>query len=106
MRTNLNPWSSKVHDYCISTNSSVSTAEAAAMFGRPTSGTASNLLNSAASAGYFRREEFQEESSEGVVTRVRYRAVDKPQTSARRPSSWFDGLQRVRSVFELGQNFE
>jgi hypothetical protein len=41
-----------------------------------------------------------------VVTRVRYRAVDKPQTSARRPSSWFDGLQRVRSVFELGQNFE
>ena len=106
MNTNLNPWSAKVHDYCVSTGNSVTTVEAAAMFGKPNSGTVSNLLNSAALAGYFRREEFQEEGERAFVTRVRYFAIDKPQASARKSASWFAGMTRVRSVFDLGKDIE
>lgn len=103
MNKTLNPWSAKVHDYALSTGKSITTPEAQTMFGNAPGGSASNMLNSAAAAGYFRREEYQEEGERNLVTRVRYHAIDRPIGPPKRPSSYFHGLLRVRSIFDLGQ---
>lgn len=102
----LSKWTKAVHRHCLSTQTGITPAEAIVLFGvPPTSGSASAILNSALRHRWFRREEWHEQGATGLVRRSRYFAVDKAVQPARLPDnrqSYFAGLKRCRSIFELG----
>lgn len=103
----LGKWSAKVYEHYLETGESFTCAEAMSKFGDPTTTvSAPVLLESAVLAGYFSRA-IQTYGGERVC---RYRAIasESRRDSRGRPpkntadSSYFDGLRRVRSIFELG----
>lgn len=104
----MNMWSTKVHDYSLRTNRGLSPQEAIALFGTPVGEvSASKILNDCMQDGWFRRETWDEEGALKVVRRSRYWAIQKQPRPPRAPdasNSWFEGLKRVRSVFELGDS--
>lgn len=96
----LGRWSMQVHEHCMRTGRPITPQEAIALFGDPPSrSSASATLYSAAEAGWFLR--IPPARPDEVV---KYRAVEKVEkhAAADERASWFDGLKRVRSVFELG----
>lgn len=107
MSTNLSKWTQAVHDHCRINKCGLTPPETIRLFGNPPSiSSASALLNSAMSSGWFRREEWQEEGRSAKVYKSRYFALDKQPVAARPAKvrqSYFDGITRCRSVFELGE---
>lgn len=104
----LNIWATRVHEYSLRTNRGLTSQEAIDLFGTPVGeSSASLILHYSARDGWFRREEWIEEGSLKPVRRVRYWAIEKQQKLHQVPvnqDSWFAGLKRVRSVFELGDS--
>lgn len=102
----LSKWITAVHAHCLKTGAGITPAEAEQIFGVPPGQSGSALLNNALRDGWFRREEWKEEGRCGAVRRSRYFALDKEATETSRkgpaPASYFHGVKRVRSVFELG----
>lgn len=102
----LSKWMKTVHEHCLRTGVGITPSQAIQAFGPPpTSATAGAIFNSALRDGWFRREEWQEQGVTALVWRSLYYAVDKEANPPRRVDTrtrWFQGLQRVRSVFELG----
>lgn len=87
----MNLWTKSVHDYCIETGRGVTPPEAVERFGTPPGMvTAAELLNAGMRRGFFSRED------------RRYFAVERKSTSNK--GSYFAGIKRVRSVFELGRD--
>lgn len=106
MPTKLSPWSAKVHAHCLQTGQGINGSMAASMFGLPNTGTTSGMLHSAMMSGYFRREVWQEELPSGRLgRRSLYYALDKAAETAQRAvaprGSYFAGVKRVSSVFDL-----
>lgn len=109
-----NNWTLKVHTYLLQTGKGMSPAQIADHFGPPTCASSpSSVLNSAMRNGWFRREEWQEMGAGGLLVRKsRYFALDRTVEAPaahvpRRPTtSYFTGLKRVRSIFELAETLE
>lgn len=98
MATRPSVWTMKVHSHCLRNGVGMKPFEAVQNFGPPpTSSTAAAILCSAQRSGWFRREA------------GRYYALDKanqPQLHNKlepRVSSYFYGIKRVRSIFELAE---
>lgn len=99
----LSKWNIDVHTHCLATGQPITPMQAIERFGNPASrSSAASLLANAALAGYFRREEWLEEGSSKQVNRFRYVALEREVVAADPRSSYFTGLRRVRSVFDLG----
>ena len=107
MSSVLSKWTQAVYDHCRLNQCGVTPKEAIAMFGNPPSRSSSaSILCSAMANGWFRREEWLEEGATAMVYRSRYWAIDKQPAAVRpvnRTKSYFDGITRCRSVFELGE---
>lgn len=106
----LSKWATAVHQHCLKTGAGITPPEAIKQFGNPPStSSAGSILNSALSSGWFRREEWTETGAGGgLVKRTRYFALDKkaPAKTGGNGSvvrSYFTGMKRCRSVFELGE---
>lgn len=88
-------WTNAVHKHCLAAGIGITPAEAEAQFGTPPSNNGvDSILAAAARSGWFRREA------------SRYYAVDRSPPPAKRPdnrSSYFTGMVRCRSIFELGE---
>lgn len=99
--TRLNAWPAKVHAASIASGQGFTCGEAVARFGEPPAGSApaTKQLQHARARGWFVAR------PTGVAAQVRYYAVPAPEAPRRVETSpsYFDGLRRVRSVFELGQ---
>ena len=102
----MSKWAQAVHTHCLSSGTGITPLEAIAQFGNPTSSSpAHRILANAERSGYFRCEEWQEETGSGLVRKFRYWALESehlPRPTKVPVHSYFDGLKRVRSVFELG----
>lgn len=97
----LGKWTSEVHAWSQVNGKPVTVADSVAMFGQPSGvSSAARLLRAAHAGGWFTREE---RDGRAVYMAVRRAEKEPPE---RRPSgdSYFDGLKRVRSVFELGDS--
>lgn len=94
-------WAERVHQHYLGKDVGISAAQAVKEFGEPNGITsAAALLNTAAANGYFRRESLK---GPGAARLVRYWPLDKALPADRQArTSYFTGLKRVRSVFELG----
>lgn len=104
-RPNMALWTTAVHDHCMASGASITPAEAEVLFGKPCGNQpASKMLGSAAANGYFRRETSLVEGRMGQKTEVRYVAIvkERAKPEGRQARSYFYGMKRVRSVFELG----
>ena len=97
----LGTWTAAVHAHCLATRQPITPQQAQALFGPPLRSRSSGLLNSAFLGGYFEREEWIEEGRSKQVGRFQYRAVSKALERQDNRHSYFDGMKRVRSVFEL-----
>ena len=86
-------WVSDVHDHYLPLGGPFTAAEAVTRFGPPRSTTPEKALDKAAAEGWFMRIDVDSARS--------YRAIDGDARQARE-NSYFDGIKRVRSVFELG----
>lgn len=86
-------WAADVHDHYLQLGGPFTAAEAVTRFGAPRSTTAEKALDKAAADGWFMCIDVDSVRS--------YRAVERSE-NARGDGSYFDGLKRVRSVFELG----
>lgn len=90
-------WARRVHEHLVDSGGPITPDEAVALFGNPpTRSSAATTLYAAMRKGWFTRD-----------TEMRYRAVKPGKPAPRRVDadlgqSYFTGLQRVRSVFELG----
>jgi hypothetical protein len=100
--TSLTKWAADVHAFCLRHDRAMTEGECIRFCGIPASQTpARDLLDSACAAGHFRRQCIVED---GRAT-VRYRAVVREPAPRRMPdntNSWFHGIRRVSSVFDLG----
>lgn len=88
-------WTMQVHAHCLRLKCGVSPAEAAALFGPPPgSSQVSEILGSARRNGWFRREA------------GRYYAINRTAADTRTRVdprvSFFSGIKRVNSVWQLG----
>jgi hypothetical protein len=108
----LSKWATAVHTHCLKTGTGITPPEAIKQFGNPPStSSAGSILNSALLGGWFRREEWQEIGAGGaLVKRTRYFALDKAAQPVKKTGgngalikSYFTGMKRCRSVFELGE---
>lgn len=107
MSHNLGAWTSKVHRHYIESGESFTIEAAVTRFGDPQSHVqAQSLLDGAAASGWFSRST-QVYGNERVT---RYRAIARERhehagrPTKREAASYFDGLTRVNSIFELGDN--
>ena len=109
---NTCPWVLKVHAYCLRTGNSVTSRQAQDLFGRPPNKTAAGqLMHSAARIGYFHMGWTQPAAGHGARDVRLFTAIPRSRksptvtrltNSAQHQQSWFTGLKRCRSVFELG----
>lgn len=91
----MGAWASRVHAHYLAAGGWFTAAEAIAMFGNPQGrGSAASVLNREQGAFEASAEGYRALEVEGVDVRVQRRRVE----------SWFDGLKRVRWVFELGDS--
>lgn len=92
-------WATRVHEHYLACGAVFTADYAVARFGHPQGrSTARRMLNYAAAQGLFQTCD----SPGGMVYRA-VEPVEQPKP-VRAPESWFDGLKRVRSVFELGDS--
>jgi len=100
--TSMTRWTADVHAFSLRHERALTEADCIRVIGPPASQTPiCELLDSASLAGHFRRQCIVED---GRVT-IRYRAIVREPQSSPMPDntrSWFHGMKRVRSVFELG----
>lgn len=97
----LGKWTSEVHAWSLVNGKPVTVADSVAMFGQPSGvSSAARLLRAAHAGGWFTREE-----RDGVAAYMAVRKVEKDLPERKRSGeSYFDGIKRVRSVFELGDS--
>jgi hypothetical protein len=96
---NLGTWTSAVHAWSLDNEKTITADDARRMFGNPPcASSAARMLRASASRGWFERSEIDGESVYMAIRPVEGR---KPPGVSR---SYFDGLKRVRSVFELGDS--
>lgn len=105
---NLTRWCAAVHAECLASGRGMTAHEAITQFGNPSSArSAGTTLNCAVAEGWFRKVEEAEAVGPDRIKRQRYFALDKVPVARGRPvverTSFFDGMRRVRSVFELGE---
>lgn len=100
-------WTMAVHAHSLATGRGITPEQAVAAFGMPpTLSSAGEILQAARRDGWFRLEQQPEPGSFGRIKQqsfVAVRRIDSPNTT--RPdnrSSYFTGLPRVNSVFQLG----
>lgn len=106
MSHNLGKWSSMIHTHYLRSGESFTAAAAVGRFGEPTTTiSGESLLDAATASGYF----IKSEQSFGGERVRKYRAIPGAAAATRRskdpkqePESYFDGLKKVRSIFELG----
>jgi len=99
-------WTTRVHEHLLKTRTGMTPAMVITMFGKPPGTSAAGKVLSAASQhGWFRREQREAEGDTVRVTTPIYFAVDRANATPTRrgpePESYFYGVKRVRSVFEL-----
>jgi hypothetical protein len=70
------------------------------MFGEPRGTTAAKLMHAALKSGYFSREEQPYEGHDGPCTRSVFTALNR---GGNRHTSWWDGINRVNSVWKLAE---
>lgn len=106
----MNKWTSAVHEYSLRTKLGVTPSDALSLFGPPpTTLSIAAILAAATRDGWFRRAEL-EDADDGLSRRrmrTHFVAVDKanqPSVKVDNRTSWFQGITRVRSVFELGDS--
>lgn len=102
----LSNWMARIHDDCLRSQRGITPGQAVAQYGTPpTASSVGSLFNAALRDGWFRRQEWREQGAVNEVRRSRYFAVDKAGQPARLPdnrTSYFTGITRCRSIFELG----
>lgn len=103
----LNKWVAAVHAHALASGKGISAEDATRYFGVPVANVAgAAMLASAAVNGWFRYEQWTETGPSGrSVRRGHYVAIAKVEQPAHKPdnrTSYFTGVKRVRSVFELG----
>lgn len=105
MTTPLNPWTIRVHEHYLATGETFTTRQATAKFGRPPNHcSVGQQLHGAARSGYFDITRTTESKRPDTL---KFKAVDREEHVTQRAGkvqrqSWFHGLVRCRSIFELG----
>ena len=99
-------WTEAVHAHCMAANVGLTPDEAERLFGKPSGNQPpSKMLGCAAANGYFVRRAEVVEGRIGTKTVGRYFAVNKVKerkAERAKDESYFAGMRRVRSVFDLG----
>lgn len=103
----LNKWVAAVHQHALASGKGINAEDATRYFGVPVANvTGAAMLASAAVNGWFHYKRWTEIGTNGrPVKRGHYVAIDKVEQPSRLPdnrTSYFTGVKRVRSVFELG----
>lgn len=100
-------WALAVHAHSLATGLGITPDQAVAAFGMPpTLSSAAEILQAARRDGWFRLEQRPEPGSFGRIRQqsfIAIKRVDSPSTTRpdNRPS-YFTGVTRVNSVFQLG----
>lgn len=105
MGTNIGNWARMVHATYVGTTRSITASEAVEKFGVPGgSGSAQDQLDTAVERGWFRRE-MRAIQLDGRTRKVaHYFAIDRFAERGRKDSgSYFTGIKRCRSIFDLGK---
>lgn len=99
----LGKWTAAVHAFALAYGKPITASEAIERFGNPSGvSSAARLLRGAWDRGWFMRCEV-----DGVALYTAVAAVKRtppPKRSRCVDDSFFDGIKRVRSVFELGDS--
>jgi hypothetical protein len=99
----LGKWTAAVHAFALAYGKPITASEAIERFGNPSGvSSAVRLLRGAWDRGWFMRCEV-----DGVALYTAVEVVKRPQSSKRTREanvSYFDGIKRVRSIFELGDS--
>lgn len=104
----LSKYMAAVHAHCLASGRAMTSDDVLSLFGLPpTTATVPSLMASAAENGWFRKEKVEVEGLRHRVVEIRYHAVSRAAEQAKPPDtrkSWFTGIKRVNSVFQLGEN--
>ena len=105
MGTNIGTWARMVHATYVGTTRYITAAEAVEKFGTPAgSGSAEQQLETAVARGWFKREMRAVEVGGRTRQVAHFCAIDRFAERGRKDSgSYFTGLKRVRSIFDLGK---
>ena len=105
MGVNIGTWARMVHETYVGTTRYITAAEAVEKLGTPAgSGTAEQQLNTAVARGWFKREMRAVEIGGRTRQVAHYLAIDRWAQRGRKDSgSYFSGLVRCRSIFDLGK---
>lgn len=101
----FSPWTIQVHDHYLRTGETFTTRQAVAKFGKPKANcSAGQMLHGAARSGYFSIRRTSENTRPDIL---QFTAIDRDQHVTQRQGkvqrqSYFHGLVRCRSIFELG----
>lgn len=99
----LGKWTASVHAFALAHGKPISASEAIERFGNPTgASSAARLLRGAWERGWFMRCEVDGVNLYTAVDVVKRQPTQERQRKA--GDSFFDGIKRVRSVFELGDS--
>lgn len=101
----MSRWCSEVHAHYLGLGTEFTAREAALLFGESFSSTGpQNGLDNAAADGHFTRRVTVEDGKRVYRYRAAIASAKDHQVPTPSNKSWFTGLKRVRSVFELGEH--
>lgn len=110
MSMNVAKWCNTAYDASLRSGRALTPEQAELEFGTPPSGVnVTELLEAMVRDGLMLRETWREENPFSLSrVRTQYRAIEKREIPLppRPRASYFDGLVRVSSVFELGAAYE
>lgn len=105
MGTNIGTWARTIHSAYVGTGRRFTAAEVVQLYGKPSgTGGAEAQLDTAVTRGWFRRELRAVEIDGRMRQVAHYQAIDRFAERGRKDSgSYFTGIKRCRSIFDLGK---